>query len=138
MNMVMIIGNVGQDPELRKTQSGSSVANFSVATTERWKSKDGEKKEATEWHRVVVWGNLADIVEKFVSKGSKVAIVGKVKTRKWEKDGVERYSTEIVLDGFDAKLELLSPKAEGGYQPGQDNASKDSGGTADLDDDIPF
>lgn len=151
MNMAILIGNVGQDPDIRNTQGGSKVANFSLATTERWKSKEGERKEHTEWHRIVVWGNLADVVENYVSKGLKVAVTGKIKTRKWtDQAGVDRYSTEVVLDGFDAKLELLSSKKDdedkdssgygsggnsGGYGGGNNNSG---GGSSDLDDDIPF
>jgi single-strand DNA-binding protein len=97
VNKVTIIGNLGKDPETRYTQNGSAVTTFSVATTERWKDKNtGEMKEQTEWHRVVAWGKLAEICGEYLSKGRQVYIDGKLQTRQWEKDGVTRYTTEIV------------------------------------------
>ncbi len=109
LNQVQLIGNVGADPDLNRLQNGSVVANFSIATTETWKDKDtGEKKERTEWHRIVVWNEgLCGVIEQFVRKGSKVFVQGELQTRKWEKDGIERYSTEVVLTGFKANLILL-------------------------------
>ena len=97
VNKVTIIGNLGKDPETRYTQNGSAVTTFSVATKERWKDKNtGEMKEQTEWHRVVAWGKLAEICGEYLSKGRQVYIDGKLQTRQWEKDGVTRYTTEIV------------------------------------------
>ena len=98
VNKALIIGNLGQDPEIKYTQSGSPVANLSVATSERWKDKNtGEQKEQTEWHRVVVFGRLAEIAEQYLKKGSKVFIEGKIQTRDWEDaDGNKKYTTEVV------------------------------------------
>jgi len=113
LNKVMLIGNVGNDPDIKSMPSGDKVANFSVATSESWKDKaTGEKKEKTEWHRIVVFNRgLVGVIENYVKKGSKIYIAGKLQTRKWkDKDGVEKYSTEIVLSGFDGELVLLGGK----------------------------
>lgn len=112
VNKVILIGNCGKDPEIRSMQNGGKVANLSLATSETWKDKgSGERKEKTEWHRVVVFGPLAEIVEKYVKKGSKVYVSGQLSTRKWtDKDGAEKYSTEVVLQGFGAELTLLDGK----------------------------
>lgn len=109
LNQVQLIGNVGGDPEIKTLDSGGVVANFSIATSESWKDKTtGEKKERTEWHRIVVWNEgLCGVIENYVRKGSKVFVQGELQTRKWEKDGIERYSTEVVLTGFKANLILL-------------------------------
>lgn len=109
LNKVTLIGNLGADPEIRNLNSDNSVANFSLATSESWKDKNtGEKKEVTQWHRCVVWNDgLIGVIEKYVKKGSKVYVEGELQTRKWEKDGVDHYATEVVLTGFDAKLILL-------------------------------
>lgn len=145
LNKASIIGNVGKDPEFRDVTTNQRVANFSIATTESWKDKaTGEKKERTEWHRVVVWNDgLVSVVEKYVKKGMKVFIEGQIQTREWEKDGVKRYSTEIVLTGFDAKLILLSggnsgasDQNENASRPG--NAPRGDAAQAALDDEIPF
>ena len=113
LNRVMLIGSLGRDPEIRTLNSGERVANFSMATSERWK-KDGEQKEKTEWHNVVVFNDgLATICEKYLKKGSKVYIEGAIQTRKWtDKDGNERYSTEIVIQRFGGNIVLLSGKDE--------------------------
>ena len=114
MNKVILTGNLGADPEVRYTQSGIPVATFSVATTERWKDKDGNKQESTEWHRVVVWNRLAEIAGEYLSKGSKVLVEGKMVTRKWQdQGGNDRYTTEVVLSGSRAVLEMLSPSNNG-------------------------
>lgn len=114
MNKVILTGNLGADPEVRYTQSGIPVATFSVATTERWKDKDGNKHEVTEWHRVVVWNRLAEIAGEYLSKGSKVLVEGKSITRKWQdQGGNDRYTTEVVLSGPRAVLEMLSPNNNG-------------------------
>ena len=96
LNKVIILGNLGKDPEIRTTQSGKIVANFSVATSEKYKDSAGEKIEKTEWHNVVLWGKLAELAEKYIKKGSKVLIEGKLQTRSWETDGGKRYTTEII------------------------------------------
>jgi single-strand DNA-binding protein len=107
MNKAIIIGNVGKDPEVKDIQSGK-VASFSVATSRKWKDKDGNVKEETEWHNVTMFGGIASVAERFICKGSKVAIEGRIRTRSYDdKDGVKRYVTEIVGEN----LELLSPKA---------------------------
>ena len=107
MNKAMIIGNLGNDPEVRYTQNQTPVATFSVATSERWKDSDGNKQEHTEWHRVVAWGKLAEICGEHLNKGDKVFIEGKLRTRKWEdKEGNSRYTTEIVT----RELEMLGGK----------------------------
>lgn len=167
LNCVTLIGNVGADPEVRNLTSGNAVANLSLATSESWKDKNtGEKKEVTQWHRIVVWNDgLISVIEKYVKKGSKLYIEGKLQTRKYEKDGVDHYTTEVVLTGFDAKLILLGEGGGGGRSSDQnDNASRpgnqrsygeergggrqnnDGGGRQDprgnmqrdMDDDIPF
>jgi single-strand DNA-binding protein len=154
LNKVTLIGNVGKDPEVRNTQGGKVVANFSIATSESWTDKtSGERSEKTEWHNIVVWGPLAEIVEKYVQKGSKLYIEGKLQTRSWEKDGKKNYTTEIVLQGFGAQLILLSGRQDGGggERAGSRAAERSTGGGGDgwkpqnqpaggggWDDDIPF
>ena len=163
VNKVILVGNLGRDPEIRFAQNGNKIANFSIATSESWRDKSsGERKEKTEWHRIVVFTEgLANIVEKYLKKGSKVYIEGALQTRKWEKDGVERYSTEIVLQGFNSTLTMLDGRSDGGGQGGggygggssggggePDWGSPDQGGQGgqsggapaggDLDDEIPF
>lgn len=111
INKVILIGNVGQDPDLRATQDGREIANFSLATTESWKDKNtGEKKDKTEWHRIVVFSQgLVGIVKNYVKKGSKIYIEGSLQTRKWtDNNGVEKYSTEIILNNFNSVLQILS------------------------------
>jgi single-strand DNA-binding protein len=112
VNKVILIGNLGRDPEVRTMQNGSKVANLNLATSESWKDKTtGERKERSEWHRVVVFGNLADIAERYAKKGSKVYVCGQLQTRKWtDKDGVEKYTTEVVLQGFSSELTMLDGK----------------------------
>lgn len=146
LNQVQIIGHLGRDPEVRYMPNGDSVANISIATTESWKDKStGEKKEATEWHRVTMWRGLAEIAGKYLAKGSQVFIQGKLQTRKYtDKDGVERYTTEIVADTMQmlggprdsgerqepaARPAGSSAQAGGGRQPASQSA---------MDDDIPF
>lgn len=113
LNQVTLIGNLGRDAELRYTQGGAAVANFTMATTETWKDKDGQKKEDTQWHRVVVWGKTAEALQDYLTKGKSVCVVGKLVTRKWtDKEGVEKYTTEIKAD----RVVLLGGKGEGGAQ----------------------
>lgn len=154
VNRAIIVGNLGQDPTVNTSQTGTKIVNLSVATSDRWIDKSsGEKKERTEWHRIVIFGTgendgLAGVAEKFLKKGSKVYLSGKLQTRKWtDKEGVERYSTEIVLQGFGAELVLLDSK-EGGNRPPPASSPDDYGrsstrsegntGQADSDDSIPF
>ncbi len=157
VNKVILIGNLGRDPEIRFAQNGNKIANFSIATSESWRDKSsGERKEKTEWHRIVVFSEgLAGIAEKYLKKGSKVYIEGALQTRKWTgNDGVEKYSTEIVLQGFNSTLTMLDGRSDGGgsgYGGGSsgggepDWGSPDQGGGGgaapsggDLDDEIPF
>lgn len=129
VNKVTLLGHLGKDPEVRRTQSGDPIVNFSVATSESWKDKaTGERKEKTEWHRVVVFNeNLAKVAESYLRKGSKVYLEGSLATRKWtDKDGIEKYSTEVVLNKFNGTLVLLDSKSSnsGGNDdgpPGWDN-----------------
>ena len=127
-NRVDLIGNVGADPEMRRTQDGRPIANIRLATSESWKDKNtGERREKTEWHRVVVFSEgLAGVVEKYVKKGSKIAVVGKLQTRKWQdQSGQDRYSTEVVLTGFggDELILLDKPNNGGGARQGDDFGS---------------
>ena len=131
VNKVILVGNVGKDPEVRRMTNGDAVVNFSVATSESWKTKDGERKEKTEWHRVVSFNeHLNKVIEAYVKKGSKVYLEGSLQTRKWtDKDGAEKYSTEITLQKFNGVLVLLDGKKDG---PAQDGAHDD------MDQEIPF
>jgi single-strand DNA-binding protein len=117
LNRVQLIGNVGKDPEIRTTQSGTKIVNLSVATSESWTDKQsGERKERTEWHRVVIFNDrLADVAEQYIRKGSKVFLEGALQTRKWtDQSGQDRYSTEIVLQAFNGQLGLLGDRSQGG------------------------
>lgn len=140
INKVILVGNLGKDPEIRYTPSGMAVANFSVATTEKWKDKQsGEMQERTEWHRIVAWGRLGEICGEYLSKGRQVYIEGKLQTRQWEKDGVTRYSTEVVAN----EMKMLGSKNQGdGYKPADQSATPEYSGPplpgAQNDDDIPF
>ena len=147
LNKVLLIGRLGADPEIKQMVNGKSVARLSIATSNTWKDKNtGEKKEKTEWHRVVIFNEgLVKVVEQYVKKGAQVYIEGQLTTRKWkdEKAGIDRYSTEVVLQGFNSSFKILSSKntqAEGI----QDNVNKNSLPneenipTSDLDDEIPF
>lgn len=131
LNKVILIGRVGKDPDIRQTKDGKAIANISLATSEKWTDKQsGEKKEKTEWHRVVVFGKLAEIVQKYVAKGSLLYIEGQIQTRKWEKDGVDQYSTEIVLQGFNSVLNMLGGEKSDSQEPAYVEE--------ELDDEIPF
>src|SRR6185503_19523314 len=117
VNKVILVGNLGRDPEMRRMPSGDAMVNLSVATSESWRDKaSGERKEKTEWHRVVIFNpNLAEVAEKYLRKGSKVYLEGQLATRKWtDKDGQEKYSTEVVLNRFRGELVLLDARGEGG------------------------
>ncbi|MGQ0662113.1 MAG: single-stranded DNA-binding protein [Pseudomonadota bacterium] len=146
VNKVILIGNLGRDPEVRTLQSGNKVVNLSLATSESWRDKTtGERKERTEWHRVVIFNErLGDVAEKYLRKGAKVFIEGEMQTRKWtDQSGVERYTTEVVLQRFRGELTMLDgraaaaePAAEAGAPPAAGPPSpRPAGG---LDDDIPF
>ena len=127
INKVILVGNVGKDPEVRRLTSGDPVVSLSVATSETWKDKaSGERKEKTDWHRVVIFNkNLADVAEKYLRKGSKVYLEGSIQTRKWtDKDGAEKYSTEVVLQNFNGALVLLDGKKDGATrEPGEDDGA---------------
>lgn len=161
VNKVILIGNLGADPEIRRTQDGRPIANLRVATSESWRDKaTGERREKTEWHRVVIFSEgLCKIAEQYLKKGSKVYLEGQLQTRKWtDKENIERYSTEVVLQGFNATLTMLDSRAGGGSGAGagsDDADSSDSFGSqgatsarkpamaaagkrGDMDDEIPF
>jgi single-strand DNA-binding protein len=157
VNKVILVGNLGKDPEIRRTQDGRPIANLSVATSDSWRDKaTGERKEKTEWHRVVIFNEgLCKVAEQYLKKGAKVYIEGQLQTRKWtDQSGAEKYSTEVVLQGFNSNLTMLDGRSGGGG-----GASDDQGGdfgvsgpsssaprravaagarNSDMDDDIPF
>ena len=120
VNKVILVGNLGKDPEIRYLPSGGAVANFSIATSESWKDKStGEQKEKTEWHNISIFGKLAEIAGEYLRKGSQVYIEGALQTRKWQdQNGNDRYSTDVVLNGFDCKMQMLGGKSDnqGGQQ----------------------
>ena len=132
VNKATILGRVGRDPEVRSFKNGGKVCNLSIATSESWKDRNsGERKEQTEWHRVAIFGPLADIAEKYVTKGSMLYVEGKIKTRKWQdQQGNDRYQTEIVLQGFDAKMEIIptGQRSGGGQGGGGSRGGDDFGG----------
>ena len=135
VNKAIILGNVGRDVELRYMPNGDAVANLSVATSRKWKTKEGERQEETEWHRVSLFGKLADIAGKYVNKGSSVYIEGRLKTRKWQdKDGQDRYTTEIIGD----ELVLLGGKEEGPPKPASKPTHSEMKRRSTDDDPIPF
>jgi len=153
VNKVILVGNLGRDPEVRYAQDGTKIVHFSVATSERWKDRQsGEQREKTEWHRVVIFNNrLGDVAERFLRKGSKVYLEGALQTRKWTgQDGQERYTTEVVLQRYRGELTMLDTRGEGGggYGAGNDYGGPPAGGGGgdpsgppsggDLDDEIPF
>jgi len=169
VNKVILVGNLGRDPEIRHTQDGKKIANLSVATSESWKDRNtGERKERTEWHRVVIFSEgLANIAEQYLRKGSKIYLEGQLQTRKWtDQSGQDKYSTEVVLQGFNCTLTMLDGRegggggggqGGGGYGGGQGGGGFDSGPASggdsfgggsgggggpapgsDLDDEIPF
>jgi single-strand DNA-binding protein len=158
VNKVILVGNLGKDPEIRRTQDGRPIANLSVATSETWRDKNtGERKEKTEWHRVVVFNEgLCKVIEQYLKKGSKVYLEGALQTRKWtDKEGHEKYSTEVVLQGFNSTLTMLDTRGGGGgASVGNDDGDFGSSGPTasrarqpamagggkrdDMDDEIPF
>lgn len=152
INKVTLVGNLGREPEVRHTNSGSKIVHLSVATSDTWKDKSGERQERTEWHRVVVFNsNLADFAERFLKKGSKVYIEGALQTRKYtDNAGVERYTTEIVLGAYRGELVMLDARGQESGFGAQNTQSADAdtasgwdtssstGGAGDFDDEIPF
>jgi len=156
VNKVILVGNLGADPEIRRLNSGDPVVNLRIATSGTWRDKDsGERKEKTEWHSVVIFNeNLAKVAEQFLKKGAKVYVEGQLATRKWEKDGIERYTTEVVLQKFRGELQMLDklpsnrpPAASGPDDYGTQSGARDRGERKpergegfgrDLDDEIPF
>ncbi|MBM4334427.1 MAG: single-stranded DNA-binding protein [Deltaproteobacteria bacterium] len=140
VNKVIIVGNVGRDPELRTTQGGQNVSTFSVATNERFKDKSGEWQDRTEWHRVVAWGRLAEICGEYLKKGRQVYIEGRLQTRDWEdKDGHKRYTTEVIAQS----MQMLGSPRGGGDEPssrsgGDFEYSAPGGSGGGGDDEIPF
>lgn len=159
INKVILVGNLGQDPEVRYTPNGSAVTSLSLATSESWKDKNtGQMQEKTEWHRISLFGKLAEIAGEYLRKGSQIYIEGKLQTRKWQdKQGQDRYTTEVVVDGFSGVMQMLGGRAEGGAPMGggqqhqsapmqqapqqqapQQAAPADNGFNDSFDDDIPF
>ena len=157
MNRASLFGRLGKDPEIRTMESGDKVASFSFATGEKWKDRNtGEDRERTEWHQIVVFGPLVNVVEKWLKKGRRAYIEGAIRTRKWQdKDGNDRWSTEIVLSGFGARLDLIDfEDSSGGAQKGREDSygslpgaqgggygagqGYGGGGRPDLDDEVPF
>lgn len=169
VNKVILVGNLGADPEIRRTQDGRPIANFSVATSESWRDKNtGERREKTEWHRVVCFNEgLCKVIEQYVKKGSKVYVEGQLQTRKWQdQSGQDKYTTEVVLQGFNGNLTMLDSRNQegsggfggggggggdygggGGYGGGQSGGGQSGqggggfpggGGGGDMDDEIPF
>ncbi len=144
VNKVILVGNLGQDAEVRVPPGGQTVASFSIATTENWTSKEGEKKEQTEWHRIVLWGKTADSLQPYLVKGKQIYLEGRLQTRQWEKEGQKHYTTEVKAD----KIVLLGGGGAGGGSRGGDRQVERSGdgGYQDpmrdpapvTDDDIPF
>jgi single-strand DNA-binding protein len=140
VNKVILVGNLGANPEIRSTQSGQKVANLRLATTERWTDKNGQRQEQTEWHRVVVFGKLADICSQYLVKGRQIYVEGRIQTRQWQdQQGQKRFSTEVVAQ----VIQMLGSRQDGGARedagammPPDDSASGDFGGGPD--DDIPF
>ena len=160
VNKVILVGNLGADPEIRRTQDGRPIANFSVATSDSWRDKNtGERREKTEWHRVVCFNEgLCKVIEQYVKKGSKVYVEGQLQTRKWQdQSGQDKYTTEVVLQGFNGNLTMLDSRNQdgggygggsggndygsgggGGQQGGGGGGFPGSGGGGDMDDEIPF
>ncbi len=147
VNKAILVGNLGQDPEMRYTADGRAVAKFSIATSENWKDKNGERQEKTEWHRVVMFDKVAEIAGEYLKKGSQAYFEGRIQTRKWtDKEGQDRYTTEIVAD----RMQMLGSRSGGSSRPMPDEdgrasagskpapAGQPAGGFDDMEDDIPF
>lgn len=152
INKVVLVGNLGRDPEIRHTNSGQKIAHISLATSDTWRDKSGERQERTEWHRIVVFNaNLADFAERFLKKGSKVYVEGSIQTRKYaDASGVEKYSTEIILNPYRGELVLLDNRGAGSGEGASDSVAPSDNTTANgwdtasadtaggFDDEIPF
>ena len=153
VNKVILLGNLGRDPEIRSMQSGSKMATFSIATSKRWKDKNTqEQRDKTSWHNIVVFGDgLVDIVEKYVKKGSKIYVEGELQTRKWQdQDGNDRYTTEVILQGYNSNLTLLDSRnannivedqsinTDQSASNSENQISSKNSDSSDSDDDIPF
>ena len=136
LNQVTIIGRLGRDPEIKSFSNGGRIANLSVVTSEKWKTKDGEQREESQWHNIVIQSDaLVGIAEKYLSKGNEVALVGKLKTRKWQdQSGADRYATEVVVGQIGGQLVLIG----GGKQGGGSAVAAGGQPSDDLDDDVPF
>lgn len=140
VNKAILIGNIGADPEIRTTQDGRKIANLAIATSERWKDKNGQAQEKTEWHRVSVFSEgLVNVIENYTRKGSKVYIEGQLQTRKWQdRNGNDKYTTEIVLQGYNAKLVLLDSANSGQSQHDKQKENGYQPQSPELDDEVPF
>ena len=144
INKVILVGNLGKEPEVKYASNGNAIANITIATSESWTDKNtGEKKEQTEWHRVSIFGKLAEIAGKYLHKGSKVYVECQLKTRKWQdQSGADRYSTEVNVSGFNGVLQMLDGKASGAQTPNntpqQTPVAQDTQGDVSFNDDIPF
>ena len=143
VNKVILVGNLGADPEIRQTKDGRAVAQLSIATSEQWKDRNtGERREKTEWHRVVIFSEgLCRVAENYLKKGAKVYIEGQLQTRKWQdQSGVDKYTTEIVLQGFNSMLQMLDGPERGKEERGSstDQPSQKRDFSRDLDDEVPF
>jgi len=136
VNKVILIGNLGRDPEVRSTPSGQTVANFTLATSRRWRDRDGNRQEKTEWHNIVVWGKQAEIAGQYLTKGKQVYIEGRLETRSWEDKthGDKRYRTEVICDNF----QMLGSRGDSGDGPDQRGGGAPADGGDFGDDDIPF
>jgi single-strand DNA-binding protein len=135
VNKVIVLGNLGRDPETRYMPDGGAITNVSIATTSQWKDKSGEKQESTEWHRIVFYGRLAEIAEEYLKKGSQVYVEGRLQTRKWhDKDGTDRYTTQIVAD----HMQMIGKAPDRSEERSEQKPAQKTAPTNDFDDDIPF
>ena len=139
VNKVILVGNLGDEPVIRYTGDGKAIANLRVATSESWMDKEGNKQERTEWHRVSVFDKLAEICQKYLHKGSKVFLEGKLQTRSWDKDGVQQYTTEVVLSGWNSTLMMLDKKGDP-VEPKEvtEKPKIEPVSAGEIEDDIPF
>ena len=139
VNKVILVGNLGDEPVIRYTGDGKAIANLRVATSESWMDKEGNKQERTEWHRVSVFDKLAEICQKYLHKGSKVFLEGKLQTRSWDKDGVQQYTTEVVLSGWNSTLMMLDKKGDP-VEPKEvtEQPKIEPVPAGEIEDDIPF
>jgi single-strand DNA-binding protein len=145
VNKVILVGNLGKDPEIRSMQDGTKIVNLTLATSETWNDKaSGERKEKTEWHRVAIFNDrIADVAERYLKKGAKIYVEGALQTRKWtDQSGQERYTTEVVIGRFKGELTMLDTRGSGGGEMGEGGGAPSwdapRGGATDLDDEIPF